>query len=75
MEANGYTPTCRKARSIASAWSRCQLADNGIHPMTKFSTPTRIRGFRCSGAHPVEDYSVGVRCRRGRARIYWQWGE
>jgi hypothetical protein len=75
VEANGYVSSCRKARSIASAWSRYQMADNGIHPMRKFSTPTTIRGYRCSGAHPVEQYSVGVNCRRGRAKVSWQWGD
>jgi hypothetical protein len=73
--ANGYTPTCRSARSVASAWSRYQTTSTGVHPMRKFSTPSRIRGYRCSGARPVYEYSVQVRCRRGRARVRWEWGD
>lgn len=74
VEANGYTPTCRKARSVASAWSRYQNADNGIHPMLKFSRPSRIRGFRCSGAKLGGlDSPSRVKCRRGRARVKWWW--
>jgi hypothetical protein len=73
VEANGYVPTCRKARSIASAWSRYQVADNGIHPMIKFGTPSQIRGYRCSGARLVIGELSRVRCRKGRARVRWEW--
>jgi hypothetical protein len=75
VSANGYTPTCGRARSIALAWSRYQIADNGINPMIKFSSPTRIRGYRCSGARPLYESSVQVPCRRGRARVRWEWGD
>jgi hypothetical protein len=72
--ANGYVPTCRKARSIARGWSDYQEADNGIHPMIKFSSPVTIRGYRCA-APRSEEFTVWVNCRRGRAWVYWEWGD
>lgn len=74
VAANGYVPTCRKARSVAQGWSRYQEADNGIHPMIKFSSPVTIRGYRCA-APRSENYTLWVNCRRGRARVYWEWGD
>jgi phospholipase/lecithinase/hemolysin len=75
VEANRYTATCNKARRIARQWSRYQQADNGVHPMVKFSTPVRILGFRCSGARSLPDGGIAVRCRRKKARVRWEWGD
>jgi hypothetical protein len=72
--ANGYVPTCPKARSVAQGWSHYQEADNGIHAMIKFSRPVTIRGYRCA-APRSENYTLWVNCRRGRARVYWEWGD
>ena len=74
VEANGYATSCKRARQVASGWARYQNANNGIHPMLKFVSPSRILGYRCSGAKLGQgsDFSR-VNCRKGRARVKWWW--
>ena len=74
VESNGYVSTCRAGRAVARAWSRYQEADNGIHPQVKFTSAVTIRGYRCA-APSSDEYSLRMNCRKGRARVHWEWGD